>query len=521
MKKTKILAMIAAILLLAACEKEKTNFLYVSAENYRGAGKAYINNQYACWENGDLIRLSIGDTNYAGSIAIDHSGGTTNCTASATDFNPQTGEIIYAGYPRSLFSSVSCTTNITMPSTYTYTLTNGYQKLEAPMVAAMRKNGATDSLKFVNLCAMLKVHLTTSTSAASIDTIQVIKSADTAHGVKGLTGRATVYTTYSTSNDPCTSTLAMQDALTNDNNTITLNLGKNAISISSGRPADVYIPIPPLEKGTAIKIRVHNALTGNWTEDNGHPVSTALPGNVIATINAPEITESSAYTFYDYIENTGNAYIDLGVPPDYGQKMEITFMVRSGISNSQYYAGAREGSAGSLIHYGLVCSSGNNYFTACFLSQDAVQDPVNYVTTNGSMTRQDGVIYRQTMEIKETSTAGHYRGVATFEQLDASFNTVSIVTGSTTADRLSSSNELAGAPTIKVFAVGQSYQESMCMYSYRIWDASGTLIHNYTPASKVVSGNTVYGVYDKVTHNFKEQSGGNGSFSCANTPTSK
>ena len=492
MKKTRILALIAAAVLLAGCEKEKHFSMPVSTEDYRGAGKAYINNRYACWKDGDLIKLSVAEVaNYDGSIAISYSGGNTQCEVSAPGLTtpPASGSTIYAGYPRSMFSSeVTSSTSVTMPNSYTYDLENGYQKLDAPMVASVVKTSGRDSLKFVNLCAMLKVHLTTSTDAALINKIQVVKGANGVSGAKGLSGAATVSITPSTSNAPCVCSMTMQDALSGSNNTITLNLGNNAISIRNGHPADVYIPIPPLESGTAIKIRVHNALTSSWVEDAGRPVNNAVPGNVIATINAPEITESSPYTFYDYIANTATSPIDLGVTPDNTCKMEIEFSVAN--ASVQHNITGSTSADRRTLYYAITGGSGTSNWGVSFMNTSN-----NNVAVIANV-RASNVKNRITTEIKaSTSSPGSYYAEITYMNM-ATGAIVSAQTGAV-------SGGIAGASSVYVFGTHASVSEpaGMKLYAYRIWK-SGNLVHNFVPAKR--RSDDHIGLYDKVGNTFKD-----------------
>ena len=513
MKRLGLFAAMAALLAFAGCTKDKSFFMRVSTEDYQGAGKAYIaqsgSSYYACWENGDAIRITTSENvDITSSISVSHSGGRTTCSVSSDQFNtPAAGTTVRAGYPATMFGSgVNCSsaTSIDLPATSTYTTVSGNQKLNAPMVASLTKTQNEDELKFVNLCALLKVHLLASVDAATVDSVKVERFASDGSTPKQMSGAATL------SFSGHTPSLALSG--TASNNSVTLVLGDNAIALTSSTSADVYIPIPPLERGDKICVSVHNALhTDDMSDDDGwfeisYPVSTALPGNVIAPITAKPIDEASIYTFYNYLQNTASgSYIDLGVKPTIGSKMEMKFVINDNLNAQHYYSGARHTDG---LYFSLTKIPSQSRFALAYLSSH--DDNVFFTSAINNVTT--GTKYRLTSEIKQDNSNLCYAS-GTFERLNFTTEaTEAIETGDTPNHRTPVSE--SSLTNIFVFASGTSNTTSagLRLYSYNI-SQNGTMVHNFVPATKVENNITLYGVYDKVTRQFIQ---GTGSFTVGN-----
>lgn len=509
-----ITAAMAVSALFAGCTRDMIstfNGIALSAEEYNGGGdKAYISDQrYACWENNDQVKLYVNGTQYDGTISVTYPSGSPRAEAVAPGFSPEAPQVVYAGYPRALFTEgvdFSSSKNITLPRVYNYETSGGNQKITAPMVGKITLQPYNDGdpnpnvLKMYNLCTLLKIRLDAPASGAfTVDSIVVVNTTSGAV----LSGNATV--SFTGENPSITMTSGYDRQTTGR---VMLVFGSNAVAINATKY--FYIPVPPLPSGQSLMVYAHNAVTGNWFK-KVITTTAAVPGNNIATLPGPATNDPDAnYTFHKYIRNSNNSsYINLnGVSPNYGQKMELTFLVESGITGSQYYAGSRLGGTGTIIYYGLVNTRSYNDFRASFLSQDAVVDPANYASTSSNgdgtgtlyMERENNVIYRQAMEIRQEAS-GYYRGYATFEKLNNNFERVAIVSANTTTYRDASLNEMSGAPDVKVFRVGNTYQPAgMRMYSFRMWDSDGTLLRNFVPAER--NSDHAIGVYDMVSKTF-------------------
>ena len=162
MRKTFLLAITALVALMAAsCQKEELGrVLTATIEQYEhnGNAKAYINNDnYACWENNDRVKIN-------GNVyPISISEGEHNYTASIQGSEALVGKTLLAFYPASQVSNLTANGGtVTLPHIQNYetTTVNGvtYQKINNPMAAYCPEG--SDDLKFHNLCALLKVTIT-------------------------------------------------------------------------------------------------------------------------------------------------------------------------------------------------------------------------------------------------------------------------------------------------------------------------------------------------------------------------
>jgi hypothetical protein len=509
MKKTAIFIWaIALLIVMSGCKKDSVSFssLQISAERFTGDnGKAYINNNYANWENGDQIRLSVGSsgvtpaTPYDGTVSITNSGHNPVAEVSADGLAANNGDSVVAGYPQSMFSGVSMTKgdiSVTMPASYTYSEAGGHQKIESPMIAKLQLSETSKVLKFKNACVILKITITAPTEAglATIDWIEVEKTA----GAKGLSGAATL--NY---NDD-SPTLTMNDSRSLSNNKIQLNFGANAIPISNSTGnQEVYLPIPPLQEGDVINITIHNGITDRSISSGEIEIKKNMPSNAIASITAPAPDVLATYTRYDWIRNdfqSSDCLIDLGAFVSPTTKMEMTF-VPTHINGSQYYSGSRNGGDGT-IYFAIAGSSSNTYFVDGFMGRNLHTAGSSYSgtdnSTQGVMERVQGVKYRHSLEVKSAGGSLYY-GFATFERLDN--NTV--VTGCT--DTLGLVSGYNSNP-IYVFGYGNNYCPGMKLYRYRVWSdySSNTLSHNFVPAIKhnCLGGVDSIGVLNMVDNNF-------------------
>lgn len=507
--------------LFAGCKKDmisQMNSLPIVAERFNGDGKAFIDDVYACWEDGDQIRISktSNGTDYDdfnGAIAIEYPSGVPVASASASGFTTSEGDIVNVAYPQDLFGGVSIQggARLVMPDHYNYVETNGKQKIQCPMVGSVQiqhfESGQTNPnvLMLRNLCCMLKIQLDRPSSGAFVvDKIAIVNQTQRT----AMSGFAKIV--YSGD----TPELQMFDDAS-ENDRIILDFASNAVAINETKY--FYIPIPPQAEDQNLMILIHNQLTGNWM-NRVIRTQQAIPGNSMATIEGPSTEDVTPYTFYDYLVNNNNtSKINLGVIPTNNMKMEITFSVPSGyMSGSQYYTGSRPGDANTQIYFGLSASGNDTKFRAHFCSYPQGNETgANYVMSR--MNREAGVKYRQTLEVKQAigsdSTNWYYASV-TFEKLDNQGNTVAIETHRTGSKY---GGIPADATSINVFSLGQVYQPKMKLYSYRIW-GNGVLLYNFVPAKNSENHSGVYDMTGTLTNPFIE---GTGSFTAADDPSSK
>lgn len=509
------------LVLLTGCTKDmvtRMNSIPITFERFNGDGKAYIDDIYACWEDGDEIKITrTGSAHYSGTISISYPSGVPVASATASGFETATGDSVYVAYPRDLFGGstvfpVGYSMGIMLPSIYEYVTTNGKQKVVSPMAGRLKivdyESGEENPnvLKLTSLCCMLKIQLNKPSEGAFVlDSIKVVNITKT-----------TPMSGYARISFGSTGTPELSMGGSTSDNTVVLDLKDNAVAINETKY--FYVPIPPQKSGQNFEVKIHNKLTGHW-KTNKIYTNMSIPGNSVALISGPSTNDSAAYTFYDYLMNTtGSSKIDLGVTPTNNMKMEITFSVPTGyMSGSQYYTGSRPGDANTQIYFGLSASGNDTKFRAHFCSYPQGNETgANYVMSR--MDREPNVKYRQTIEVKADTTTGHsgwYYATVTFEKLDGDGNTVAIETHNTGSKE---GGIPAGATSINVFSLGQVYQPQMKLYSYRIWSGS-TLLHNFVPAKD--NNTSQYSVYDMVTTGGGFVTGTTGSFTAGNDPRSK
>lgn len=511
MKNTKILGLLAGLsvlVLLTGCKKDmvtRMNSIPITVERFNGDGKAYIDDIYACWEDGDQIKITrTGIAHYSGTISISYPNGAPVASATASGFETATGDSVYVAYPRDLFGGstvfpIGHDMEIMLPSIYEYVTTNGKQKIVSPMVGRVTiESFESDEenpnvLRLTNLCCLLKIQLNKPSSGSFVlDSIKVINKTKTTP----MSGYAQI------SFGSGTPVLSMGGSV--NNNTVVLDLKANAVAINETKY--FYVPIPPQASGQNFEVQIHNKLTGHWKTT---PIYTnmTIPGNSVATISGPSTNEETEYEFFDYIQNnTSNCYINLGVVPDNTSKMEMTFEVTQP-AGSQYYSGSSV--AGRYLVFAISGANADSYLTNHFFDDYVSSQAAN---ASNSILRNSGHKYRVTAEVMEDpNQAGYYYLKSTFEELDASGNTSKIVTKNSPSHEggLIAANFSEGIPPIYVFGFNTSRKNpGMKLYSYRVWK-NGNLLYNFVPAKK----GTLVGVYNMGSAAGDKFIQGTGSFS--------
>ncbi len=151
------ITLLAVVLMTAGCKKEKvyTNGIPATITHYNGGkdAKVYVDaDNYSVWHNGDAVKINGFDETVTDPNSDNH--------YIASISHNQTGTH-YAIFPASAASSTysESSTPVTLPDEQTYSVDgNGNQVVDALMAAK-----GTKSLKFYNLCALLRVEVPANT----------------------------------------------------------------------------------------------------------------------------------------------------------------------------------------------------------------------------------------------------------------------------------------------------------------------------------------------------------------------
>ena len=151
------ITLLAVVLMTAGCKKDKvyTNGIPATITHYNGGkdAKVYVDAaNYSVWHNGDAVKINGYDE------TVTDPEGNNHYIASIT--HEQSGTH-YAIFPASAASSTysESSTPVTLPAEQTYSVDgNGNQVVDALMAAK-----GTKSLKFYNLCALLRVEVPANT----------------------------------------------------------------------------------------------------------------------------------------------------------------------------------------------------------------------------------------------------------------------------------------------------------------------------------------------------------------------
>jgi hypothetical protein len=473
MKKTFIFLSIVllGVVLLAGCKKDGLETFTATIQRYDGGEKAYIDDDYyACWTNGDLVKVN-----------------STTCTASVAYVDdsslvripgvPRTSDGYYAIYP----AKVSPTGNfgngstITLPQEQEYRVVGAggnHQVLDAPMAAMADGNNV---LKFQNLCFLLKVHI-----GQSNNKLQAIMVEAADNTVK-LSGSGTV--TFDGSGTPSLT-------MTSGTNSVILTM-TTPVSLNVSGGTDFYIAIPAIAQGKVLNIITKDVL--NAYQKVSITAQNDIPSNIIVGVDGPDVTSSTEYEFYDWIQSDSSGYIDLGVRPTFGAEMELTFSIPTyaGERCSQYLCGSRLN--GSSTQWFTITGGGGyggsqNGFNVLFCNEKAENTPAN-----GGWIREQNKKYQ--ISVQSENYDGGVRAKAIFRNLtDGLENTLYTPKYTGTVD-------WGTLPHVYLFAfnVNQKHAGMRC-YGFRYIDGSGEVVHDFVPC-KEISSNLV-GVYDMIDTGF-------------------
>ena len=277
-----------AVLAAVSCAKDDdTVTLHALMADMPGGGqKVYIDDHYACWEDGDPV--AINGTNYA--VAV------TDGSNRAATMQVSYSESGYTGaYPADYVTT--CTGGnivLTMPSTQTVVMENGHQQIVAPMVGhtANAEPTAEDPLMFHNVAGVLKINVKNSLSQdLNIYALEIESSNAYIAGTGTVDGVDTPTPSLTISSDKTKNVMLMC----------------NNVALASKGSADFYLVVAPFTDPT--KFTVHVLATGDtnnlkYTFHRESKSGITIARNQIGSIS---VDVDSTHT-YPHIGDEGNYF---------------------------------------------------------------------------------------------------------------------------------------------------------------------------------------------------------------------
>lgn len=456
--------------LFIGCVKDNELVFNVDVERLGSDSKMYIDDNYACWDNNDDVKINSTTTHV--SLAINNS----KYQATISGVPVAGDENYYAIYPASYCASTFLNgASITLPNSVNYAETQGHQIIKAPMCAYVNTTGSDGNvMKFKNICTLLKIHVAQTNNIAT----SIVVESSTVN----LSGSAIV--SFDDSGNP---TLG---SITSGSKWITLDLGSGvSLNVAGGR--DFYVPIPSIASGTDLKITINDKFSQSYVKQITS--TNTVPVNTIISIASATVNPNDDFEFFDYVESRGSGYIELtNQKPTRTSKFELTYsLLPSGVSTSQYLCGSRgtTGSDNTTQWFTLTGPAGKNYFQGTFNTKQA---------QNHAWIRESGVKYRTTMEILPSESQPlKYYGRVTFEKLGTSNSVVAshIVTTEDADAPASNANNIC------LFSLrndGDVHAGMRC-YGFRSWD-NGILKADFVPCKR--KADSAKGVYDMQSGQF-------------------
>ncbi len=459
-------AMMPALLVLAlfsGCTKDNTETFILAFQSPNG-GKAYLNDRYACWSDGDEVKIN--GMSYTVTVATP-----TATTKQARILNVTHATDYYAIYPASYCSGVMTgTANILLPTTIHYS--DG--KFEAPMAAKANSNNV---MLFYNLCVLLEVNIPATNTIIDQITVKSLSGRE-------LSGPASVSFSGTV---PSLGAISGSAADTK----VVLNLG-NGVNVQNG--GTFYIPVPPIAQDDVLQIYVKDKFSQTETSKKVKAKQDVNANNIVP-VAGPTPYATTDYTFFDWIESQGSGYIQLvDCKPTRNSILQLTYSV-SNTTSTQYLAGSRGDGvhSGGVQWFALGGPNGKNYFHARYCDSLAAN-----TVANGGWIRQTGKKYETTMEVRQVGTTGSYYGYVTFKNLTDGLENI-ISTPATNAAIPS------GAGDIILFGLSTNTSEihrGMKCYGFKVW-RNGSLYADFVPCRRN-SNPPCVGVYDMVSGEFME-----------------
>lgn len=458
------------ILLFVGCEKDGVRTFTATNRPYNGTDKAYVSisgsSAYMCWADGDAVQVN--NTSTTASVRVVNGKTRVELSVPTTEAVGSGDDEYYAIYPASL--AIDGYNKVRIPSSQTYrVMADGTQIIDAPMAAKVVGEGET--LNFTNLASLLRIHFPQSDNV--LTSITVTATDATLAGEYPMIWGAT----------PSIDTANVE----HEANTITLTPTSGvSLNVSGGK--DFYVIIPPIksEKVLTLTANVQFGDPKSW----GVQSTKAIPENKVIALLGPDMTpETQVIEQYDYLYSQSSGYIDLGVKPEVGSKMELTFAVTNA-RNAQYLCGCRGsggvGEAGDFQWFTLTGSGQSPYESNGFYATLCGNNVKNNVA-NGGWNRETNVKYTESVEIKQDAN-GVY-GDAYFKRwADASHTgaTNTLTTGHYNPARTPIIPTTV--PNVLLFATRSSdLHAGMKCYSFRYYQGS-TLMRDFKPVKVLEPG---------------------------------
>lgn len=283
----KYLSILSALIVLAGCNiqepgRDSAKVSFTATQETDGGSKTSLSSNHVLWSAADEISV-FSSTVTAGerfAIAPDDAGkGTAKFSGNSVGNGPY-----YALYPAGTASMSGSVLSLSLPATQAYA-EGSFASGSSPAVAA---TSGTD-FQFKNLCGLLSVRLTGSTTVTSISI--------TSNKSEALWGAATVDMGYSD-----VPSLVMAAPATEDNRTLTLDCG-SGVELSSAPTEFIFVvPAGSLSEGFTLKVSDNcSAEMVKKTASNANIVRSVLsPMSAIAYVEtASPFLNLTNYGVYD------------------------------------------------------------------------------------------------------------------------------------------------------------------------------------------------------------------------------
>ena len=232
MKHPLALALGTAVLLLAACQKEKPSWLEITLEAYNNNHKVVVDGATATWDASETIRINSGTADI-----VRQANGHTYIAADAI------GAPIRALYPASLTGDAlgSNSQTIDLPAVYHYRSSGGHQVLDLPMAAY---SASIDGpLHFMHLTGALYFTVTNTTGGQlTLDSLVVVSDSYSLSGSRSIDFAALGAT-------------GPVDAATAADRRVALVFDREALVLDANASCTLMVPVAPVGDGNHFSVR--------------------------------------------------------------------------------------------------------------------------------------------------------------------------------------------------------------------------------------------------------------------------
>lgn len=320
--------------LMAGCEKDISPVFYLEVENVSDGTKMQVNGLGgARWVSGDKININGTEKTIA--------AGTGN-KASVTGIDRSS--FYRAIFPASIVTSgngTPCT--VTLPSTYTYQVVDGYQKLDLPMAAYLTDDESDEyALYFKHLTGSVVVRVSNPLSETLyIDRVTISSNK------YSICGRRTI---------------DMEDIETSASvtvegtDTVVSMLVNGEVALASGEHVDIQIPVAPVgsDNHFTVKVSSHYMNTQGrpkyWLfekrQQTGGSIARTDIAYAVATMNSTNCYQDLPM---DYVDG----YYIINTPSDYAAFVDAVNTVASGrngnFRNKNFKLGANINMSGLTV----------------------------------------------------------------------------------------------------------------------------------------------------------------------------